>query len=121
MFSRISVLPVINKVAGACPMTKYVSGIFHSNGGTFLKFTVNRFWVSRTFPSVSPLNRHDWKSGLLRPASSDVADRFLGRFREGIPQICGRRVRIFMRDDVPPNSIAEHVFAQKTLQHSQKR
>src|SRR5207247_11133500 len=55
MFSRISVLPVINKVAGACPMTKYVSGIFHSNGGAFLKFTENRFWVSRTFPSVSRL------------------------------------------------------------------
>src|SRR5207249_8118256 len=69
MFSRISVLPVINKVAGACPMTKYVSGIFHSNGGTFLKFTVKRFWVNRTFPSVSRLTVTTGNPGCsVRPA-----------------------------------------------------
>src|SRR5207247_6548151 len=31
------------------PMTEYVSGIFHCSGGAFLKFTVNRSCVSRTF------------------------------------------------------------------------
>src|SRR5439155_23247802 len=53
--SRMSVLLVINKVAGACPMAEYVSGIFHCSGGAFLKFTVNRSCVSRTFPSASRL------------------------------------------------------------------
>src|SRR5438132_14302255 len=55
MFFRMSVLLVINKVAGACPITVYVSGIFHSSGGAFLKFTVKRSCVSRTFPSASRL------------------------------------------------------------------
>src|SRR5437762_7703105 len=52
MFCRMSVLPVINKVAGACPITEYVSGIFHCSGGAFLKFTVNRSCVRGTFSSA---------------------------------------------------------------------
>src|SRR5436309_12833658 len=55
MFYRVSVLLMINKVAGACPMTEYVSGIFHCSGGAFLKFAVKRSCVSRIFPSASCL------------------------------------------------------------------
>src|SRR5205823_12894043 len=55
MFRRLSILLVINKVAGASPTTEYVSGIFHSSGGAFLKFTVKRSCVSRIFPYPSRL------------------------------------------------------------------
>ena len=67
------------------------------------------------------LNFHDWKPGLLRPASCDLADRFLRSFRKCVPQIRSCRVRILMRSDVTANPVAENLFAEKTLQHSQKR
>src|SRR5947207_307576 len=50
MFCRLSILPVINKVPGASPMTEYVKGIFHSSGGAFLKLMVKRSCVSETLP-----------------------------------------------------------------------
>src|SRR5438094_4527713 len=50
MFCRLSILPVINKVPGASPMTEYVKGIFHSSGGAFLKLIVKGSCVSETLP-----------------------------------------------------------------------
>src|SRR5439155_25678514 len=61
-------------------------------------------------------NFYDWKSGLLRPAGSDLADRFLLSFRQRAPQIRGGRARVLVGGDVPANSIAESIFAKKTFQ-----
>src|SRR6266481_10215725 len=53
MLPMLSDFLVINRVAGVSPTTAYVSGIFHSRGGAFLKLTVKRSCVSETLPPCS--------------------------------------------------------------------
>src|SRR5947209_19966743 len=70
MFCRLSILPVINKVPGASPMTEYVKGIFHSSGGGFLKLIVKRSCVSETLPPSPRLTFTMGKPGCsVQPAA----------------------------------------------------
>ena len=58
-------------------MAEYVSGIFHSSGGAFLKFTVKRSCVSETLPSVSRLTFTTGNPGcVVQPAAISPIDFF---------------------------------------------